>query len=311
MRPDGFPDEIVFTVVTDPDQAQPTATVESGDADFTSSFDGATEEFLARLETQYVGRLHKGSYTTGFVDMNSSIPPFDSLEARKAVNLAIDRARMAELQGPGAAITCQLLPPGFPGYQPYCPYTLRPESGGRWTGPDMQVAKALIDVSGTRGSDVTLGPSIFPPDDRFYYLAQVLKDLGYKVTLDERDTTKFPPDTPWWNVESTQIMINGWFPDWVNPGNFLSIFKCAAPKDSYLSNHCDPAFDREFDHALQLQHTDPAAAFAEWAALDRQAVDLALLAPLYNAGAGFVSERVGNYQYNSGYGVLFDQMWVQ
>ena len=66
-----------------------------------------------------------------------------------------------------------------------------------------------------------------------------------------------------------------------------------------------------YDHALQLQVTDPAAALAEWAALDRRAVDLALLAPLDNTGAVFVSERVGNYQYNPAYQGLFDQMWVQ
>ena len=35
----------------------------------------------------------------------------------------------------------------------------------------------------------------------------------------------------------------------------------------------------------------PAAAVAEWPALDRRGVDLALIAPLYNAGADFVSER--------------------
>ncbi|MEP7157812.1 MAG: ABC transporter substrate-binding protein [Chloroflexota bacterium] len=308
VRPDGFPDEIVFIVVED--DAQPTVLVEKGDADYTSSLDGASPELLARLETQYAARFHVGSSVTGFVVMNTSIPPFDRLEARQAVNFAIDRAHMAELRGPGAAVTCQLLPPGFPGYQPYCPHTLRPEAGGHWTAPDMQTAQDLIDVSGTRGSDVTLGPSILPTDDRFYYLAQVLEELGYNVTLDERNTLDFPPGTAWWDADVTQIMINGWFPDWVNPGNFLGLFRCPPLGDS-LMNYCDPDFELEFEHALQLQHTDPAAAFAEWAALDRWGVDLALHVPLYNAGAGFVSERVGNYQYNPGYGVLFDQIWVQ
>ena len=49
----------------------------------------------------------------------------------------------------------------------------------------------------------------------------------------------------------------------------------------------------------------------EWAALDHRAVDLALLAPMVNSGADFVSERVGNYQFSPAYEALFDQMWVQ
>ena len=41
------------------------------------------------------------------------------------------------------------------------------------------------------------------------------------------------------------------------------------------------------------------------------AVDLALWAPLYNAGGDFVSARVGNYQFSPIGWALFDQMWVQ
>ena len=92
------------------------------------------------------------------------------------------------------------------------------------------------------------------------------------------------------------------------PGTVLGILRCDSGS---LNSYCDPEFDRMFDHALQLQVTDPAAALAEWAALDHRAVDLALLAPIDNSGAVFVSERVGNYQYHPAYGSLFDQMWVQ
>ena len=39
--------------------------------------------------------------------------------------------------------------------------------------------------------------------------------------------------------------------------------------------------------------------------------DQALAVPLYNAGAEFVSARVGNYQFSPAGSVLFDQIWVQ
>ena len=103
-------------------------------------------------------------------------------------------------------------------------------------------------------------------------------------------------------------MLNGWIPDYIAPANFLGVLRCDG---NSLNDYCDPDFNTRFDHALQLQVSDPAAALTEWAALDRRAVDLALLAPVFNKGAAFVSDRVGNYQYNPAYFSLFDQMWVQ
>ena len=78
-----------------------------------------------------------------------------------------------------------------------------------------------------------------------------------------------------------------------------------------LSNYCDPALDALIAEARDLQTTDQAAAVAKWAEVDRAVVDLALWAPLYNAGTEFVSARVGNFQFHPAYFVLLDQLWVQ
>ena len=75
--------------------------VESGEADYTSSLSGASSDFLARLETQHADRFHRTPFGTRFVVMNTSIQPFDNVEARRAVNFAIDRRLMADLRGPG------------------------------------------------------------------------------------------------------------------------------------------------------------------------------------------------------------------
>jgi peptide/nickel transport system substrate-binding protein len=310
VRPDGFPNEILFTVVAR--ETQPIEMVEKGDADYTRSVaTGPTApEVSSRAKTQYAGQWHVGgTSSTIYVVMNSSIPPFDKLAARQAVNFAIDRAHMADLAGGSldVAITCQLLPTGFPGYRPYCPYTARPDQGGRWKAPDMQAAQQLVDASGTRGAHVTVGPTFSNFADQLAYLKEVLEQLGYKVSVDNADA--LDPDFKGWSRERTQVTINGWAPDYVAPGNFLQLFTC-----DYLDvviNYCNPEFDAAFKHALELQTTDPAAALVEWEAVDRRGVDLALLAPMFNPGADFVSARVGNYQFNPAYAVLFDQMWVQ
>ena len=51
--------------------------------------------------------------------------------------------------------TCQILPPNFPGYEAYCPYT----SGSgttKWAGPDIAKAKQLVKESGTAGMKVVV-----------------------------------------------------------------------------------------------------------------------------------------------------------
>ena len=76
--------------------------------------------------------------------LNTRQPPFTNLKARQAVNYAIDRARIIQLfhfASGQAAATCQMLPPDFPGYQGYCPYTAGAEDGA-WHGPDMATARA-------------------------------------------------------------------------------------------------------------------------------------------------------------------------
>ncbi len=61
-----------------------------------------------------------------------------------------------------------------------------------------------------------------------------------------------------------------------------------------------------------MQVEDPAAAGALWAEIDRAIVDQAPYVWLTNPNTiGFVSERVGNYQFNLQWGILLNQLWVQ
>jgi peptide/nickel transport system substrate-binding protein len=54
------------------------------------------------------------------------------------------------------------------------------------------------------------------------------------------------------------------------------------------------------------------SADALWAKADQRIVDQAAAIPLTNPDAlTFVSRRVGNYQYSSQWGVMYDQLWVR
>ena len=90
--------------------------------------------------------------------LNVRRPPFDDVRVRRALNYAVDRRRIVEIAGGPelAQPKCQMLTPGLPGYQPYCPYTLNPSDAGTWAAPDVAKAERLIAASGTRGAKVTV-----------------------------------------------------------------------------------------------------------------------------------------------------------
>ncbi len=100
------------------------------------------------------------------------------------MNYAIDRNAMVNLFGGPvlASPICQVLPPGFPGHVPYCPYTKDP--GEKWSAPDLEKAKALVEESGTKGQKVT----IIAEDNAVSksigtYLQSVLTDIGYDAEV--------------------------------------------------------------------------------------------------------------------------------
>ena len=89
--------------------------------------------------------------------LNTRRPPFSNVHARRALAFALDRARMVAIAGGSdlAAPTCQILPPGMPGYKPYCPFTAGTQTG-RWTAPDLRAGAPEVALSGTRGAHVSV-----------------------------------------------------------------------------------------------------------------------------------------------------------
>ena len=149
-QPDGYPDEIHYDFGLT-GQAQITA-IENNQADWT--FDEPPADRLAEIGTKYKDQVHINALTAiWYAPMNTNLPPFNNLKARQAVNFAIDRNAVVKLFGGNAlaAPACQVLPPGFPGYEPYCPYTLNP--GTKWSAPDLARAKQLVAESGTAGQE--------------------------------------------------------------------------------------------------------------------------------------------------------------
>jgi YVTN family beta-propeller protein len=307
-QPAGFADEIVVNLV--PSAERRAQLVAQRDVDLMSAHPGE------RLSVPLASRpqLHvQPSSTTIYLAFDATRPPFDDVRARRAVNYALDRNTVVRLAGgPDASRpACQVLPPNFPGYGPYCPYTLDAGGGTGWTAPDMAKAARLVAESGTAGARVELWWPEFLGEPMGQYLEALLQSLGYRARLHlfSGDAGRYftAVDRP---GASWQLAGSGWAADYPAASNFITLVSCSHPLN--WGDFCDREVDAEIRRALRLQERDPGAANESWTVLDRKVTDLAPWVFLYTPySAQLVSKRVGNYQFHPVWGTLFAQLWVR
>lgn len=115
-----------------------------------------------------------------------------------------------------------------------------------------------------------------------------------------------------------QIGSYGWVADYPAPSSFITTmlscdaFRPGTPRQTNVAEFCDSSIDATIDRARRLQVTDPTAANALWGEIDRRLTDQAPFVVTSTAkDLGFVSKRVGNYQYNPQWGVLLSRLWVR
>ncbi len=316
-QPDGFPDRITWRLgASNLDQVR---AVERGDADV--AYDGVPPELEREVETQYASQLHVNPRRGAtYLFLNTRVPPFDDVRVRRALNYAVDRAAAVRTsaRGAGARPTCQILPPDFPGFQPYCPYTKNPRRDGVWTAPDVERARRLVAESGTEGAPVT----VWVPDSHRRegpFIANLLGSLGYRARLRPvSSSVYFGPAGPANSGRRVQVGPVSIFADYSAASNLIrpylscGAFKPRSGANQNWSGFCDRRIERRIRRALALQTSDPYLASRVWARVDRALVDQAPYVPLFSLRqVDFVSQRVGNYQYNPQWGMLLDQLWVR
>ncbi len=313
-QPAGYPDKLRWSYLKD--ENSELSAVEQGNAD--TMVDSPPPNRVGELQTRYAALAHPyANLTTTYVDINTRAAPFDQLDVRRALNLAIDRDRAAKLLGgPELQVpTCQVLPPGIPGYAPYCPYTVDPTPGGVWSGPDVGRAQELVRASGTRGAPVTLWVRAgYPPNVAVgRYLATVLRQIGYPTTVHLAESPDFFPAVADPHMRIQVSLAGGWLADYPSPIDFFDILlTCRTAAGLNVDKFCDPRFDSLVHAADAAQATDPTRALELWQEADREAVNQAPWVPLTNnLGLHVVSARVGNYQHNPQWGILLDQLWVK
>ena len=213
-------------------------------------------------------------------------------------------------------LSCQVVPPGLPGYAPSCPYTRGASPGGGWSAPDL-VARppAGRGLRHARCATCGCGDCRSSPHVT-HYAGAVLPRLGYHVRVHV-----FPTVTTFFNYvddsrHHAQVGVAGWIADFLTPSSFFEPFLCSQLR---------PQLHAQRQHLAVLRpgggrrHTPPPLrptgrlANARWAALDRRVLAAqAPAVPLFNRRGWCSCPTASATRRCTGQlGPLLDQFWVR
>jgi peptide/nickel transport system substrate-binding protein len=276
--PDGNPDKIVSTLTDD--TAQSAQAVASGQ----QMYDANTlpTDRIAFYKQKYAKQINFFTVpSTYYFFMNFRTPPFDKLQARQAVNYAINRQALVNIRGGLGITTWNFLPPSYPQYKKIPPSTFP---------YDLNKAKQLVQQSGTKGMKVTVYTI---GDDQTSkatgeYLQGQLSKIGWKAGIRElaganyftiigNQTTK------------AQIGFTDWYEDYPYPTDWFNILQNGNDIHPVHNNNYGNVDVKSANNEMaRLAHLPPSQALSastnsSWAALDKQlTVDNASSAPYLN-----------------------------
>ena len=320
-QPAGYPDQIIekYGLQISDEVTQ----VQRGAADEVFDGDVIPADRLNELNSpQYKNQVHVNPLTADwYMALNTTTPPFNNLKARQAINFAADRNAYVKIGG-GSALaqpTCQILPPNFPGYAPYCPYTAGSDTT-KWTGTDIAKAKQLVQESGTAGMKVVVNSANDQTSKALgEQMVSDLNKIGYKASGQYlAGSIQYPYVQNSKNHSKWNVAWSAWYQDYPAASDFLNVLLgCGSihPNSDASPNiaaFCDKSIQAKMDQAEAKGVTDTNAANSIWQTVDHEMTDQAPWVDLFNPKQiDFLSKRVGNYQWNPQWYILIDQLWVK
>ena len=231
------------------------------------------------------GQLH-----TGYITLNVTMPPFDKVEVRKAVNMAINKERITQIINGRAVPATQPLPPSMPGYtEGYAGYPY-----------DVEGAKKLLADAGLAdGFETDLYVMNTDPNPRIAQaIQQDLATIGIKANIQSLAQANVIEAG---GAGTAPMIWSGgmaWIADFPDPSNFYGpILGCAGAGDGgwNWSKFCDEALDKMAVEADSL--SDPARAEERlklWSDVYMGVMEKAPWVPVFNEERYTMkSERMG------------------
>src|SRR6516164_2091632 len=319
-QPEGNPNEIIekYGLQVSDEVTQ----VLNGQANEVFDGDQIPADQLSTLNSpKYAGQIHVNTLTADwYFALNTRRPPFNNVLARQAINYAANRTAYVKIAGgPSLAVpTCQILPPNFPAYAAYCPYT----SGSNhthWTAPDIAKAKQLVQQSHTAGMKVVVDST---NDQVGKSLAeQMVSDLnaiGYKASTQLlASSIQYPFVQNSSNSSKWNVGYSAWYQDYPAASDFLNVLLgCGTihPNSDASPNiaaFCDQAIQSKINQAESEGATNPSGAAALWTQVDHADTNAAPWVDMYNPKQiDVLSHNVHGYSWSPQWYILIDRLYL-
>jgi peptide/nickel transport system substrate-binding protein len=253
-------DRINVKIVSSP--ATQVTELEQNRADFL--FDNPAGDRVGEVRRRYKSRYREFPTTSTFYFfMNASVPPFDKLAVRQAVNYALDFNAINRTEDGFVEPTHNILPRQVPGYE---------SSPNLYPGPNLPKARQLIKQAGAAGAKVTVWSTDADPAPRtMAYYQDVLNELGFKTKLKTLVGSTYFKTVGDRSVKAQTGWAN-FIADYPHPADFLDV--PLNPDNIKPTDNNDLSYnvaDRGYAarvSALAQQQLTPKTE-QEWAALDR------------------------------------------
>jgi oligopeptide transport system substrate-binding protein len=237
-------------VVTDLGGRSPVDAFQAGDVDFVPI--GAADASWIRYDRDLGPQLRRfASLSVEYYGFDTSRPPFDSSEVRRAFAMAVDWRRLVRLEDPTAEPATSLVPVGIDGRS----------TGDFVPAYDVTAARAALAGAGyPNGSGFPPVTIVTSGGELEEAVAQQLKGaLGIQVRVEIMDfneySTRLEEDPP-------QIWALNWIADFPHSQDFLGLLLETGSISNY-GRWSDPQYDAALDAAAATE--DPAAQSQEYA----------------------------------------------
>ncbi|CAN5724562.1 ABC transporter substrate-binding protein [soil metagenome] len=247
---------------------------------------------------------------TGYIFINTTVPPLDDPKVRQAINYATDKANQIKLLGGPyvGAVGTSILPPGMQGSLPPSEFDPFPQPGGQ---PNIEAANKLITEAGLGGGYacpklLLVGDASGAGPKQVESFQADLEKIGFPRSSFDVRTLNYPDyytqfyEDP---TSDTAFGFSAWCEDFPSPTTFLTpllygpnILKSGNSNYSELD---DPELNSLIEKAQESTGSDATAA---WEAANKKATELAPWVPYrWYKSRTLASDRMENAYFHAYY----------
>lgn len=224
---------------------------EAGNIDFCEVPSDLVADYRERFPDQLQEQVLLGSIR---LQLNSSIPPLDDLNVRKAIAMSIDRDEIVDGYYQGNVKKLNgILPDGIPGFDPNAKaYEYDPEG-----------AKALLAESGySDGVEITA--TVRESSEGFKQVLQIiqeqLKKVGITMNIEQVDSASYIEIR---GGNKMQTMLGDWYADFTDADMYLYTLFHSDYSAAYSNGYSNEWYDEQVEKARSMEGDEKAELYKE------------------------------------------------